>query len=245
MKKPLLMLSTVCLLIVASCSKSNDEPEQEQSKNEITVNGTIYGTTVIGTQTWTTVNYNGTGGVNYNDGANDPRVGKLYSYPEVKAIAGMPTGWRIPTEADVKTLMASVGTKLDGTNLYTDATASQKLMATTGWNNSALTGNNSTGLNLVATGYSFASSNLLKDYSDKGILASFWTSSSIQEASGTINGTTTYVFYPLLFEVSTSSYDSNDQPAGLKGSIYNTTASGDGTTTFPAEKRSIRFVRDN
>ena len=245
MRKQLLTLSAVCLLIVASCSKSSDSPEQEQSKNEVTVNGTVYGTTVIGTQTWTTVNYNGSGGVNYNDGANDPRVGKLYSYPEAKAIVGLPTGWRIPTEADVKSLMASVGTKLDGTNLYTDATASQKLMSTTGWTNSALTGNNSTGLNLVATGYSFASSTLVKDYSDKGIVSSFWTSSSLQVASGTNNGTTTYVFYPLLFEVSTSSYDSKDQPAGLRGAIYNTSANGDGTTTFPAEKRSIRFVKDN
>lgn len=239
------MLSAICLLIVASCSKSNDAPEQEQSKNEITINGAAYSTTAIGTQTWTTVNYNGTGGVNYNDGANDPRVGKLYSYPEVKALTGMPTGWRIPTEADVKTLMASVGTKLDGTNLYTDATASQKLISSTGWTNSALAGNNSTGLNLVATGYSFSSSTLIKDYSDKGVVASFWTSSSIQVASGTNNGNTTYVFYPLLFEVSTSSYDSKEQPAGLRGSIYHTSASGDGTTTFPAEKRSIRFVKDN
>lgn len=163
----------------------------------------------------------------------------------MKAITGLPTGWRIPTEADVKTLMASVGTKLDGTNLYTDATASQKLMSTTGWTNSALAGNNSTGLNLVATGYSFSSSTLIKDYSDKGVVASFWTSSSSQVPSGINNGNTTYVFYPLLFEVSTSSYDSLDKPAGLRGSIYNTSASGDGTTTFPAEKRSIRFVKDN
>lgn len=245
MKQPLLMLSAVCLLIVASCSKSKDAPEQEQSKNEITINGTAYATTVIGTQTWTTVNYNGTGGMNYNDGANDPRVGKIYSYPEVKAITGLPTGWRIPTEADVKTLMATVGTNLDGTNLYTDATATQKLMSTTGWTNTALTGNNSTGFNLMATGYSFASSVTSKDYSDKGVVASFWTSSSIQVPSGTINGTPTYVFYPLLFEVSTSSYDSSDKPAGLRGGIYNTSASGDGMTTFPSERRSIRFLKDN
>jgi uncharacterized protein (TIGR02145 family) len=245
MKKPILMLSAVCLLIVASCSKSKDTPDQEQSKNEITINRTAYTTTVIGTQTWTTVNYNGSGGANYNDGANDPRVGKLYSYPEVKAITGLPTGWRIPTEADVKTLMATVGTKLDGTNLYTDATATQKLMSTTGWTNTALTGNNSTGLNLMATGYSFASSTLSKDYSDKGVVASFWTSSSIQVQSGTNNGVITYVFYPLLFEVSTSSYDNSDKPAGLRGALYNTSASGDGTTTFPSERRSIRLVKDN
>jgi uncharacterized protein (TIGR02145 family) len=243
MKQPLLMLSAVCLLIVASCSKSSDSPEQ--AKNEITVNGTVYGTTLIGNQTWTTVNYNGSGGVNYNDGANDPRLGKLYSYPEVKAITNLPTGWKLPTEADVKTLMAFVGTKLDGAKLYTDATASQKLMATTGWTNALLIGNNSTGLNLTPTGDLFASSATRKDYSNKGISASFWTSTTIQQPIGLNNGIITYAFYPLLFEVSTSSYDSTDQPFGLKGEIYNTTASGDGTNTFPSEKRSIRFVKDN
>jgi len=240
------MLSALILLIVAtSCSKSSDPPEQEQSKNEITINGTAYPTISLGTQTWTTVNYNGTGGVNYNDGANDPREGKLYSYTEVKAITGLPTGWRIPTEADVKTLMASVGTKLDGTIAYTDAAASQKLMSTTGWTNTALAGNNSTGLNLIATGYLFASTNVKKDYSDKGIVSSFWTSTTIQVPSSTNNGVITYIFYPLLFEVSTNSYDNADKPAGLRGNIYNTSASGDGSTTFPAEKRSIRFVKDN
>lgn len=234
MNKSMLMLSAICMLIVASCSKSKEEPEQ--SKNEVTINGTVYPTAVIGKQTWTTVNYNGTGGVNYNDGANDPTVGKLYSIQEVKAITGLPTGWRVPTEADIKSLMASVGTKLDGTDLYTDATASQKLMSKTGWTNTALTGNNSTGFNLAPTGYSFISSAANKQYSDKGVLASFWSISTTQ-----IGGST----YPLLFEVSTDSYDSNDLPVGLRGTIYNTTASGDGLTTFPSEKRSIRFVKDN
>lgn len=228
------MLSAVSLLTIASCSKSKNEPEQ--AKNEVSINGTVYPTTVIGNQTWTTVNYNGNGGVNYNDGANDPTFGKLYSFQEVKTITNLPTGWRIPTEADVKTLMATVGTKLDGTDVYTDATATQKLMSKTGWSNTALTGNNSTGLNLVPTGYLFVSNATMKNYSEKGVMASFWTSTTMQ--SGTY-------FYPLMFEVSTNSTDSNDKPAGLRGTIYNTTASGDGTTVFPAEKRSIRFVKDN
>lgn len=45
--------------------------------------------------------------------------------------------------------------------------------STAGWTKSELTANNFTGLNLIATGYSFASSTLVKDYSDKGIVASF------------------------------------------------------------------------
>ena len=118
-------------------------------------------------------------------------------------------------------------------------------MATTGWTNTLLTGNNSTGLNLVPTGDLFASSGTRKDYAKKGISASFWTSTTIQDPISNNNGIITYAFYPLLFEVSTSSYDSIDQPAGLRGAIYNTTASGDRSTTFPSEKRSVRFVKDN
>ncbi|WP_182961683.1 FISUMP domain-containing protein [Pedobacter gandavensis] len=230
-------------MTIASCSKSNNEPEQ--FKNEITINGAVYPTVAIGTRTWTTVNYNGNGGVNYNDGANDPTFGKLYSFQEVKAITGLPIGWRVPTEADVKVLMATVGTKLDGADLYTDATASQKFMSKAGWSNALLTGNNSTGLNLVSTGDCFVSSATIKNYSGKGIMASFWTSTTIKSPVGINNGVITYSYDPLLFEVSTNSYDDHDEPAGLRGAIYDTTASFDGITAFPAEKRSIRFVRDN
>ena len=230
------MLS-VSLLIVASCKKSVvDDPQPEPTANEITINGTVYPTVKIGNQTWTTINYNGSGGVNYNDSSNDPSLGKLYSWPEVKAITNLPIGWRLPTNADVKSLMANVGTKLDGTDAYNDADASKKLMSTTGWNNTSFAGTNTTGLNLKATGYLFINQTGVKSYSDKGVLASFWTSSTIQSGSNS---------YPLLFEVSTNSYDSKDQPAGLRGMIYNTTANGDGLTTLLAEKRSIRFVKDN
>jgi hypothetical protein len=100
----------------------------------------------------------------------------------------------------------------------------------------ALTGNNSTGLNLVPTGDLFMSSATTKTYANKGVLASFWTTTTVQSSTYT---------YPLLFEVSTATFDSNDKPVGLRGVISNTTAYGDGITTFPAEKRTIRFVKDN
>lgn len=238
MRKHLILMLSVLSLIVASCSKSRDDakPDSEKQQTKITINGTVYATTIIGSQTWTTVNYNGSGGVNYNDDSNDATYGKLYSYNEVKALTGLPTGWRVPTEADVKALLATVGTKLDGSKMYIDAAASQKLMSTTGWTSSSMAGTNSTGLNLVPTGYLFMSSASSKSYSNKGMLASFWTSSNVQDGTDSS---------PLLFEVSSNSYDSNDQAVGLRGSIYNTTASGDGSSSFPAEKRSIRFVKDN
>ncbi len=234
--KQILFLTLSVMLIFSACSKNDDDKKDES----ITINGTTYPTVKIGTQTWTTVNYNGDGGMNYNNGANDPAVGKLYTYTELKALTTLPAGWRVPTEADVKTLLATVGTKLDGTDIYTDETSSKKLMSTTGWTNTALTGTNSTGLNLVPTGYAFAT-RTSNEFSDKGVLASFWTSSTVKVPETP----TTYLDYPLLFEVSTDSYDRSDEPAGLRGSIYNTSAYGDGSTTFPAERRSIRFVKDN
>ena len=230
-------------LAITSCSK-NDDPTPEES-NTVEIGGTTYPTVKIGTQTWTTVNYNGSGGVNYNDGANDPTYGKLYSFQEVRTISGLPSGWRIPTDADVKKLLSNVGTKLDGTDIYVDADASKKLMSTTGWTNTALSGTNTTGLNLMPTGYLFASSSNSKDYSDKGKLASFWTSTTVQSISGSTGGAPTYSHDPIFFEISTETSDSNDNNIGLRGYLYDTSASGDGSTTFPSEKRSIRFVKDN
>src|SRR5688500_1131369 len=112
MKQQIFLLMLSASVAFTSCSKNND-PTPEES-NTVEIAGTTYQTVKIGTQTWTTVNYNGTGGVNYNDGANDPTYGKLYSFQEVKAISGLPSGWRVPTEDDVKKLLSVVGTKLDG-----------------------------------------------------------------------------------------------------------------------------------
>lgn len=242
MKKQIFLLMLSACLAFTSCTKNGD-PEPES--NTVEIGGTTYSTVKIGTQTWTTVNYNGSGGVNYNDGANVPGLGKLYSFQEVKALSGLPSGWRVPTEDDLIKLLANVGTKLDGDDIYTDADASKKLMSTSGWSNAALAGTNSTGLNLTPTGYLFVSSTMNKEYSEKGTLASFWTSTAVQRVNGSTGTTPTYAYDPIFFEVSTNTLDSDDNNIGLRGYIYDTTAGGDGITTFPSEKRSIRFVKDN
>lgn len=242
MKRSLSLMLLASMLIVASCKKIINTPEPS---NSVTINGQVYSTVKIGTQTWTTVNYNGNGGINYNDGANDASAGKFYSYTEVKAITNLPSGWRIPTETDVKMLMDVVGSKTDANEIYVDASASKKLMSTTGWADNNMKGDNSTGLNLAPTGYFFANSAILKNFYDKGVIATFWTGTTVSTPSGTLNGVTYYDHLPLYFEISTESYDSNDQQVGLRGQLYNTTANGDGVTKFPAEKRAIRFVKDN
>lgn len=242
MKQQIFLLMLSASVAFTSCRKNNSNPEDP---NTVEISGTKYATVKIGTQTWTSVNYNGPGGVNYNDGANDPTLGKLYSFQEVKEISGLPSGWRVPSEADLKKLLAIVGAEMDGDDIFTDSDASKKLMSTMGWTNTGLSGTNTTGLNLMPTGYLFVSSSNSKRYSDKGKLASFWTSTAVQIITGSTNSGPTYGYIPILFEISTETSDSNDNNIGLKAYITDTSASGDGSTVFPSEKRSIRFVKDN
>lgn len=243
MKKSLLTLSAVCLLLIASCSKNKDNPEQQ--KNEITISGTIYPTTVIGTQTWTTVNYNGNGGVNYNDAPNDAKIGKLYSYAEAKAIVGLPAGWRVPTKSDVEKLMEHLGTSINNTESeyrgekHLNTEKSKKITSTTGWNPSTVNGNNETKLNILPVGFYYPisdmNSNITKIYADKGTAGSFWTTTIDQNSDA------------VFFEVSYFKWDTKNDSQWANG-IPVLGAYLVGTGMFGevmTEKRPIRFVRDN
>jgi uncharacterized protein (TIGR02145 family) len=140
------------ITVLTSCSK-RDNPKPN---NLVSINGTNYPTVVIGNQTWISVNYNGTGGVNYNDSiVNNPSYGKLYSIEEAKAIQ-LPTGWRLPSEADYINLIVSLGAKQVGP-LTQDMgayeipkTTLSALMSTTGWVVSI--GTNSSGFNAEPSG---------------------------------------------------------------------------------------------
>ena len=103
--KKLLILTLVASATLFSCSKSSTS--KPQTANTVTINGTAYNTVTIGTQTWTTVNYNGDGGVNYNNSSTNVAAnGKLYTLTEAKAIT-LPTGWALPTQDDYTTLLAT------------------------------------------------------------------------------------------------------------------------------------------
>jgi len=87
-----------CLLFF-TCSKNNDNTQISIScKNSVSINGDSYKTVVIGTQTWTAVNYNVPGGENYNNGATNNTYGKLYTEAEASAIV-LPAGRRLPKPA--------------------------------------------------------------------------------------------------------------------------------------------------
>lgn len=143
----IIVILLLCLVIVPGCSKKNESP------NSVTVNGTTYPTVVIGSQTWTSVNYNGPGGVNYNNSVtNDPVYGKLYSYTEAEAIS-LPAGWRLPTQADFITLLKTLGAKPSDQNYYVlvDSTG-RGLMSTATWTEGEI-GTNKTGFNAVGAGF--------------------------------------------------------------------------------------------
>jgi len=162
--KKILCLALSATILLASCSKKADVTPT-QNTDKVTINGSDYATVKIGTQTWTAVNYNGSGGVNYNGSTtNDAVNGKLYTIAEAKAIA-LPTGWRLPTSDDF-------------TKLYTAQSSDAKaLMAKTTW--ATANGTNTSGFNAVAAGY-YSNSK----YDGTGTDATFITSSTLVQYQG-------------------------------------------------------------
>jgi uncharacterized protein (TIGR02145 family) len=134
--KQLLALTLIAGITLASCSKKANTPNP-QAINTVTINGAAYPSVKISSQTWTATNYNGTGGVNYNNSnTNIPNNGKLYTLAEANAIV-IPDGWRLPTQDDYTTLLAS--------------SSALGLMGKTSWTIGG--GTNSSGFNALAVGY--------------------------------------------------------------------------------------------
>ena len=134
-----------------ACSKSSNKPQQSSNTTTVTINGTAYNTVIIGTQTWTSVNYNGPGGVNYNNGANNATYGKLYTWAEAQAIS-LPAGWRLPTANDFNNLMIAIGAQnLGNGNYLPSGTEPLQLMSNSGW--STTNGTNTLGFSAEPAGF--------------------------------------------------------------------------------------------
>jgi uncharacterized protein (TIGR02145 family) len=122
----------VCLVLFG-CSKGSNNPTNNQAPNTVSIGGTTYSTVVIGSQTWTTANYNGAGGENYNSGPNNPSYGKLYTEAEAQAIVA-PSGWRLATKADFDNLFIAIGANQLGNGAFSFPLGCEfKLMTTTDW----------------------------------------------------------------------------------------------------------------
>lgn len=165
----------VALMGFISCKKDKDEPAP---KSAIYIEGKEYPTVKIASQTWTATNYEGPGGLRFEDTDPMNKFGKYFLYSEIKKIE-LPDGWRIPTKADYTQLLESQGAIFDGLKV-TNPEIIKKLTSETYWKN--IPGNNSSGFNAYPAGYTFANYIPIP-----GDLAEFWTSEglsmSIQEGA--------------------------------------------------------------
>jgi uncharacterized protein (TIGR02145 family) len=174
-------ISIIAVLFVLFLSSCDDEKEPSL-RNPVTIEGTVYSTVTIGTLMWTSTNYEGPGGVQYDASNSKPEYGKYYTLAEVNAIT-LPEGWRIPTEEDYRALAEQVGITTIPTTLV-DSEKVGKITSKDHWNNT--TGTNATGFNAYPTGYIFGNSLPID-----GDIAEFWTAGgltfSIQEAGANLS----------------------------------------------------------
>lgn len=164
------------------------------SANKVVINNAEYSTVKIGTQTWTSSNYNGPGGLPFDATNSKPHYGKYYTKAELQQIT-LPEGWRIPTMNDyIKMAEASNVTVPSHGN---DTEDIKSITATSAWKN--VNGNNTSGFNAYPAGYIFGNSVPMD-----GDIAEFWTSEgyslSIQEAGANMS------LYRIVF------YDNSNSP---------------------------------
>jgi uncharacterized protein (TIGR02145 family) len=202
------------------------------TNNKVTIGGSEYNTAVIGTQTWTTVNYNGAGGLNYDNGANDAVYGKLYNHADIASLV-LPSGWRIPSAADCQKLMSAFGqVTTSGIGLvYINDAATTKMRAVTGWQN---TGTDIAGFSAYPAGYAYSGKGGW-NFTNRGQSTIFLTSTDAADYS--YNGDS----YKQKYGFNIDQSNIIDEHGGYRG-VSNT------ARLFAynvATKYSLRFVKDN
>jgi uncharacterized protein (TIGR02145 family) len=218
MKKLLTLTLITGVTLFYSCSKSNNTNPKSASTTIA-----IIDTVVIGSQTWTSVNYNGAGGVNYgNSTTNNPTNGKLYTLAEAEAIV-LPKGWRVPSTDDYNTLMNYLGaTAQDNNGYYQPSQATTlKLMSTTKW--TLQNGTNSSGFNAYPAG--FYNNGQSTGFSGQGTEADFITTSILAGYPGT--------------QANFSIYEETDNNALTLDAVFSDEVG------FANDRGSIRFVKNN
>jgi len=227
MKRSILL--ALAALSLFSCSKSGggNEPEPEKPTGPtVTINNVAYPTVSIGTQTWTSVNYRGTGGINYNNTSTvDEKQGKLYTLAEAKAIL-VPEGWRLPTLGDYQQLCTYLGGKSNNVGNIVDladmllSDGNSKKLISKEW--TAAGGTNDSGFNAYPSGTIEQNA-----FYGMGTTTVFWTSSL---NSGT---------YPYTITVTRRENDNyNGQTFNYFGTTY-------AYSTKLDRSCSIRFVKNN
>jgi len=154
------------LLIIGVLNACKKDPQESENKTEeISINGKNYTTVKIGNKVWTSVNYSGEGGIFYREPNTKPEYGKYYSFSETQSIS-LPQGWRIPTEADWRSLTDALGIVFQN-NVVTQPDLIKKLTAKTNWLH--VQGTNESGFNAYPGGYSVGNNPPMD-----GDLSEFW-----------------------------------------------------------------------
>jgi uncharacterized protein (TIGR02145 family) len=171
--KPYLYLTFIIATIFIGCTKKKADAPTTPT---VTINGTSYPTVVIGSQTWTTQNYDGPGGV---ANAYEASIGKFYLLSELQSIK-LPVGWRLPTQADFIGLLKLQGTTTVNSygEVIADSTVATHIMANSKW---SIPGDDKSRFDVLPSGeYDIYSS-----FNSETDEAKFWSSTS-----DTIAGTT-------------------------------------------------------
>jgi uncharacterized protein (TIGR02145 family) len=215
--KQLFYIATISIIMIIGCSKKH----AVSPTTTVAINGTSYPTVVIGSQTWTSVNYDGPGGISLNnDPTQDLTYGKFYTVAESQSVQ-LPAGWRIPTASDFITLHNSVGGKslAAGQEIVADS-AQLKLMSKSGWYGAG--GSNTSGFNALPAGYydqqySYPGPSV---FDGQQVTAVFLTST---QQSSTLLATSFFLYQQINF-----------LECGFPAYI-----------TTPTDRGSLRFVKDN
>jgi uncharacterized protein (TIGR02145 family) len=216
--RKLFYLSAILFITLDSCSKKNETPKP----SPVTIAGQTYNTAIIGSQSWTTANYDGPGGVYYNDDpANAAIYGKLYTFAEAKTIS-LPAGWRLPAADDFKALYTYEGGKLQyqTDNPLNPDVVLMKLMSSAAW--AEPYGTNTSGFNAVGGGIDFPANPITNRFNWLGYKGQYLTTSVYENLS--------YAHYT--YFINNAANDAYN-PIGFL--TYN-------DDQFPV---SLRFVKDN
>jgi len=160
--RKIIYVSALAALTVASCAKNSDTVHVTGS---VSINGTSYPTVIIGTQTWTSVNYTGPGGRSYAGS-------QLYGFTEAASVS-LPGGWRLPNQGDYNNLLRAAHgtTNVDGFVFNSNGTVDPyALMSASDWS-----GTDELGFDADPDGYG-ATPGLT--FAGSGINATIWCSTT-------------------------------------------------------------------
>ena len=139
--------------------------------------GKNYKTVQIGSQTWMAenLNYKGWDSFCYNNKtSNCAKYGRLYTWNS--AMYACPSGWHLPTVSEFRTLFESVGGTKDKKEIERWANVGKMLKSKSNWTDNG-NGTDVFGFSALPSGFgNFDGS----EFGDQGVLAPFWTSSSVQ-----------------------------------------------------------------